>query len=302
MNNLPTIKQLRYFIALDKYGHFGKAADTCYVTQPAFSVAIRELESTLGIQLVDRTNKSVTITRIGKDIASQARLVISDMENLAELAKLNQQPLCGQISIGVIPTIAPFLLPGLLPKLRKAYPQLKLILQEDQTQRIYQQLMAGELDIILVAIPFELRNTHVLKLFNDNFFLACRDKSKLFNPETQSIEQLPEGSILLLEDGHCMRDHALAACKIRNIDKVSPITANSLLTLVQMVDSDLGVTYLPEMAINSLLLKNTRVKTWPLRQGRYRTIGLAWRNGSVRSSEFNLLGEFIKAHWMAGNH
>ena len=296
MNNLPTIKQLRYFIALEKFGHFGKAANACYVTQPAFSVAIRELETILGIQLVDRTNKSVTITRIGKDIARQARLIISDLENLADLAKLNQQPLCGKLSIGVIPTIAPFLLPGLLPKLRKAYPQLKLILQEDQTRRIYQQLMAGELDTILVALPFELRNTQVLNLFNDIFFLACRDKSKLFNPERQSIEQLPEGSILLLEDGHCMRNHALTACKIRNIDKVSTVTANSLLTLVQMVDSDLGVTYLPEMAVNSVLLKNTRVKTWPLKQTRYRTIGLAWRNGSVRSREFHILGEFIKEH------
>jgi LysR family hydrogen peroxide-inducible transcriptional activator len=294
--NLPTIKQLRYFIALEKYRHFGKAAKACFVSQPAFSVAIQELESALNVQLVDRTNKNVTITHTGKEVVEQARLVIRDLEGLVELAKENQQPLSGQLNLGVIPTIAPFLLPGLLPKLRKSYPGLELYLTEDQTDRVYASLMAGDLDVILVALPYELKNVESMTLFRDHFYLACRKDTKLIDPDHYSIEQLPQESVLLLEDGHCMRDHALSACKIRNQDKISNVAASSLLTLIQMVDADLGVTFIPEMSLGSSMLKNTQVKTWPIKPSSYREIGLVWRKGSMRASEFKLLGEFIKKH------
>jgi LysR family transcriptional regulator, hydrogen peroxide-inducible genes activator len=294
--NLPTIKQLRYFVALDKYRHFGKAARACFVSQPAFSVAIQELESTLNVQLVDRTNKNVTITHSGKEVAEQARLVIRDLEGLVELAKENQLPLSGQLNLGVIPTIAPFLLPGLLPKLRKSYPKLELYLTEDQTDRVYASLMNGDLDVILIALPYELKSVETMTLFRDHFYLACRKDTKLIDPDNYSIEQLPQESVLLLEDGHCMRDHALSACKIRNQDKISHVAASSLLTLLQMVDADLGVTFIPEMALGSSMLKNTQVKTWSIKPPSYREIGLVWRKGSMRTSEFKLLGEFIKKH------
>lgn len=294
--NLPTIKQLRYFVALDKYRHFGKAARACFVSQPAFSVAIQELESTLNVQLVDRTNKNVTITHSGKEVAEQARLVIRDLEGLVELAKENQLPLSGQLNLGVIPTIAPFLLPGLLPKLRKSYPKLELYLTEDQTDRVYASLMNGDLDVILIALPYELKSVETMTLFRDHFYLACRKDTKLIDPDNYSIEQLPQESVLLLEDGHCMRDHALSACKIRNQDKISHVVASSLLTLLQMVDADLGVTFIPEMALGSSMLKNTQVKTWSIKPPSYREIGLVWRKGSMRTSEFKLLGEFIKKH------
>lgn len=294
--NLPTIKQLRYFIALEKHTHFGKAAQACFVSQPAFSVAIQELESVLNAQLVDRTNKKVTITHIGKDVAAQARLVIRDLEGLVDLARENQQPLSGQLNIGVIPTIAPFLLPGLLPKLRKSYPKLELYLTEDQTDRVYAALMEGDLDVILIALPYELKNVESMTLFRDHFYLACRKDTKLIDPEHYNIDKLPQESILLLEDGHCLRDHALSACKIRNQDKISNVAASSLLTLIQMVDADLGVTFIPEMALGTSILKNTQVKTWPIKSGSYREIGLVWRKGSMRVDEFKLLGEFIKDH------
>ncbi len=294
--NLPTIKQLRYFIALEKHTHFGKAARACFVSQPAFSVAIQELESVLNAQLVDRTNKKVTITHIGKDVAAQARLVLRDLEGLVDLARENQQPLSGQLNLGVIPTIAPFLLPGLLPKLRKSYPGLELYLTEDQTDRVYASLMDGELDVILIALPYELKNVESMTLFRDQFYLACRKDTKLIDPEHYSIEKLPQESILLLEDGHCLRDHALSACNIRNQDKISNVAASSLLTLIQMVDADLGVTFIPEMALGTSILKNTQVKTWPIKSGSYREIGLVWRKGSMRVDEFKLLGEFIIDH------
>ena len=300
MNHLPTTKQLRYFVALEQIGHFGKAAEACFVSQPAFSVAIRELESTLNIQLVDRTNKNVTVTSLGRDIAAQARQVLRDMEELVDLAQGNQQPLSGQLKLGVIPTIAPFLLPLLLPALRKAYPNLKLYLKEDLTDRVYSCLMDGELDIILIALPYELRNVTEMSLFKDHFYLARHAKSTLVDPAHSQVSELPEDSILLLEDGHCMRDHALTACSIKNADKVSSITATSLLTLVQMVDADLGVTYLPEMAIGSSLLKNTRIKTTALDKDSFREIGLVWRKASTRGDEFELLGRFIKDNYQSG--
>jgi len=300
MNHLPTTKQLRYFVALEQIGHFGKAADACFVSQPAFSVAIRELESTLNIQLVDRTNKNVTVTSLGRQIAVQARQVLRDLEDLVDIAQGNQQPLTGQLKLGVIPTIAPFLLPRLLPALRKAYPDLKLYLKEDLTERVYARLMDGELDIILIALPYELRNVSEMLLFKDRFYLAHQAKSTLVDPDNYQVSELPEDSILLLEDGHCLRDHALSACSIKNADKVSDITATSLLTLVQMVDADLGVTYLPEMAIGSALLKNTRIKTTPLDKDSFREIGLVWRRASTRGDEFELLGQFIKENYLSG--
>ncbi len=300
MNHLPTTKQLRYFVALEQIGHFGKAAEACFVSQPAFSVAIRELESTLNIQLVDRTNKNVTVTSLGRDIAVQARQVLRDLEELVDIAQGNQQPLTGQLKLGVIPTIAPFLLPRLLPALRKSYPNLKLYLKEDLTDRVYSRLMDGELDIILIALPYELRNVTEMSLFKDHFYLAHQAKSTLVDPAHYQVSELPEDSILLLEDGHCMRDHALTACSIKNADKVSNITATSLLTLVQMVDADLGVTYLPEMAIGSSLLKNTRIKTTALDKDSFREIGLVWRKASTRGDEFELLGRFIKENYQSG--
>jgi len=289
----PTLKQLRYFLALTETGHFGRAADNCFVSQSAFSSAIAELENRLGTQLVDRTNRTVTITATGQDIAVQARLCLRDVEGLVEMARGERDPLCGELRLGVIPTIAPFLLPKALPRLRKKYPQLDLYLTEDQTQRIYERLMDGELDVILLALPWEMRGVDVEALFKDRFCLAYRDGTDRVDPNNYRFSRLDADSILLLEDGHCLRDHALAACKIRNTQKVRPFAASSLLTLVEMVDADLGITFLPEMSRGSSLLRNTRVKLSELGDLSYRTIGLAWRKGSSRDKEFHLLGRFL---------
>lgn len=292
--SLPTIKQLRYFVALEKHQHFGNAAKACFVSQSAFSVAIKELESHLGAQLVDRTNKSVTITRIGREIANHARHCLRDIEYLAEVAHSDQKPLTGRLNLGVIPTIAPFILPKLLPGLRKSFPDLKLYLREDTTQSLHSYLLEGELDLIMIALPYKLSNVEVLPLFKDYFSLACHKNSQLIDPDNYSLNKLPKESVLLLEDGHCLRDHALSACKIRNQDTVSRFAASSLLTLVSMVDSDIGITYLTEMAQNSSLLQNTDIKTYPLDEKSFRKIGLAWRKGSARGEEFEMLGMAIQ--------
>lgn len=292
----PTVKQLQYFLALTETEHFGKAADACFVSQSALSSAIAELEEILGAQLVDRTNRQVTVTGIGQRIAVQARLCMSDIESLVELAQGVKEPLTGELRLGVIPTIAPFVLPQLLPRLRRKFPKLKLFLNEGQTERIYRQLMDGELDVILLALPWEMRSVETEDLFRDPFCLAYRDGTDRVNPDNYRINQLHKDSILLLEDGHCLRDHALAACKIRNTQKIAPFAASSLLTLVEMVDADLGITYLPQMASGTSLLRNTRVKLADLSKDSFRTIGLAWRKGSRRADEFRMLGEFIVAN------
>lgn len=290
----PTIKQLRYFLALTETGHFGRAAASCFVSQSAFSSAINELETLLGTRLADRTNRSVTITANGQDIAVQARLCVRDVESLVEMAKSDHEPLSGELRLGVIPTIAPFLLPKALPKLRREYPNLDLYLVEDQTLRIYERLKDGELDVILLALPWEMRGVEVQELYRDRFCLAYRDGTERVDPDNYRFSRLHADSILLLEDGHCLRDHALAACNIRNTQKVMPFAASSLLTLVEMVDADLGITFLPEMAAGTTLLRNTNVKLRKLADQSYRSIGLAWRKGGRRDDEFKLLGAFLK--------
>ena len=298
--SLPTTKQLQYFVALVEAGHFGRAADASFVSQSAFSNAIKALENvletTLGTQLVDRTNRQVTITAIGQEIATQARLVLRDIEGLVELAAIDKRPLAGDLRLGVIPTIAPFLLPHVLPNLRREYPELRLYLAEGQTQQIYERLMEGDLDLLLLALPWEMRGVETKTLFRDPFRLACRAGTERVDPRNYRFNRLDADSILLLEDGHCLRDHALAACKIRGMQKVRRFAASSLLTLIEMVDADLGITFLPAMAEGSALMRNTRVRLFPLTESSYRRIGLAWRRGSGRGEEFSMLGKFLASH------
>ena len=291
--HLPTLKQLRYLLALEKYQHFGKAADSCYVSQSAFSSGIQELEATLAVQLVDRTNRQVTITHIGREIAEQARLCLLDVEYLVEIARGGQAPLAGPLRLGVIPTIAPFLLPAVLPALRENYPSLKLWLSEDMTHVLHRKLMDGSIDLALLALPYDLRNVELMPLFRDRFRLAAHARTELVDPEHFRFNRLTAQVVLLLEDGHCMRDHALDACKIRNTESVSRFAATSLLTLIEMVDADLGVTFMPEMAEGSAMLAGTQIRTWPLQSQGYREIALVWRKGSARGEEFRELGEFI---------
>ena len=295
MKHLPTVKQLRYFVALEEHKHFGRAAQACFVTQSAFSVAIQELESLLQVSLVDRTNRSVTITSIGAQIASQARLVLFDIEGMVDYAQSLQAPLSGPLKIGVIPTIAPFILPKVLPLLRKNFPKLDLYLKEDQTTRIHAALLEGELDLLLLALPFDLRNVDTMSLFKDYFKLAYQKDTTKIVPHNYKLSKLDSDNIILMEDGHCLRDHTLSACKIRKQDQVNKFSANSLTTLVQMVNSDLGITFLPEIALNSGILKNTDVVVEDLSERSYRTIGLAWRKSSMRKDEFKLLGDAIKS-------
>jgi len=291
--NLPSVKQLRYFVALAEHGHFGRAADACHVSQSAFSVGIQELEAALEVQLVDRTNRQVTITAIGREVAEQARLCLRDLESLVQMARVGQKPLSGPLRLGVIPTISPFLLPRVLPLVRQSFPELKLFLVEDLTEKLHHKLLAGDIDLMLFAVPYELRNVETESLFRDRFLLAAHRETRLVDPENYRYNRLHADSVLLLEEGHCLREHAIDACRIRSSEKVSRFAATSLLTLIEMVDADLGITFLPEMARDSALLSATDVGLWPMGERSYREIALGWRRGSARADEFRELGAFI---------
>ncbi len=294
--HFPTFKQLRYFVALAEQRHFGRAAAQCFVSQSAFSIAIQELESALGANLVDRTNRRVTITALGKEVAVLAKLCIQDMSALVEVARGQSRPLQGPLQLGIIPTIAPFLLPRVLPVLRKTHPSLKLFLHEDITERLHGQLLDGTLDVVLLALPYDLAGVESMELYHDRFRLAARAGTKLVDPQHYRFSRLNAGSVLLLREGHCLREHAIEACRIRETPKLNRFSASSLLTLVEMVDADLGITFLPEMAVGSALLQGTQVKTYPLGDKSYRTIALVWRRGSSRAEEFRKLGAFIAEH------
>jgi len=290
---LPTVKQLTYIVALDDLRHFGRAAEKCFISQSAFSVAIRELENLVGAQLVDRTNKSVALTAEGSLFSDRARVVVEEIAAMAEAVANSGDPLSGRLKLGVIPTIAPFVLPALLTRLRQDYPGLQLYIREEQTARIYQELLAGELDLLLLALPWPLPHTETRVLFSDPFRLAYRAGTSKIDPADYNPETLPTGIVLLLEDGHCLRDHALSACGLGASSAINSFKGSSLQTLVQMVDADLGVTYLPEIACRSNLLDGTGVQTTALAKGASRDIGLAWRSGSARGGDFKLLGDAL---------
>jgi len=294
---LPTVKQLTYLVALDEHRHFGRAAEQCFISQSAFSVAIRELENLVGVQLVDRTNKSVALTAEGSLFGHRARAVVVEIEAMSDAVENGGEPLSGRLKLGVIPTIAPFILPALLAQLRRAYPKLQLYIREEQTATIYQELLAGELDLLLLALPWPLRHAQTRVLFSDSFRLAYREGTAKIDASHYDPESLPAGSVLLLEDGHCLRDHALSACQLGASSAINSFKGSSLQTLVQMVDADLGVTYLPEIACQSNLLEGTHVQTLALDQTASREIGLAWRSGSARESDFKLFAEqVVKVH------
>ncbi len=290
----PTVRQLQYLSALDAEQHFGRAAASCHISQPAFSVAIRELETLLGVSLVDRNNRRVTMTRAGRDLANQARLVLRDLAQLTELAAARQSVLEGPLTLGVIPTVAPFLLPRCLPAVREHFSKLKLYIREDRSAELVERLADGELDVVVLALPYPLEHVNTMPLLRERFLLAYRKGTNLIDPGKFSVNRVTAASVLLLEDGHCLREHAMAACKVRDLEPVNDFAASSLLTLIEMVDSDLGITFLPELAIGSSLLHQTRIETRPLPDSGSRDIVLAWRKSSSDEQDFQRLGNVIR--------
>ena len=293
---LPTLKQLQYLVALHEHGHFGRAAESCYVSQSTLSAGLRELESLLGVTLVERSRRVVRFTPLGNAVVAKAHRLLREAEELSELVQSSGQPLAGELRMSVIPTIAPFLLPRILPRLRRERPALKLFLREEPSAAAIESLHHGRADCVLLALPFATGEVEHETICDDRLFVAFPKGDPRDPPEEVPPALIDEGRLLLLEDGHCLKDHALAACNRPELRASATMIGTSLHTLVQMVDNGLGVTMLPEMALDAGILHETEVVARPLKAAKAsREIALVWRKNSPRSDEFRMLAEELRA-------
>ena len=293
----PTFRQLKYLVSISKELHFGKAAKECFVSQSTLSSGIQELEKLLNIKLVERTKRTVFLTTLGKEIAKKAVSINIEMNDVLDLAKSAQKHMSGETRLGIIPTIAPYLLPKLMPKIRKKYPNLDLKLVEDQTANILNMLYSGNLDLVLMAMPYKTDNLNTQLIKKDYFHVAVPSQSSLANKIKKSLsnKDISDTNMLLLDEGHCLREHALEACSKETKQKVDAFKATSLLTLVQMVDNNSGITLLPDIVVNSELLKNSKIKILEYENNKnYREIVLCWRVSTPRSNEFFEFTKFLR--------
>ncbi|MDF1765216.1 MAG: hydrogen peroxide-inducible genes activator [Gammaproteobacteria bacterium] len=293
----PSIKQLKYLCAVAEHKHFTKAADACFVTQSTLSAAIAELESQLDIKVFERNKKAVLITPLGEKLLKQARVILGDVEDFVALAKVHAQPLSGDLRLGVIPTIGPFLLPPMLGGLRREFPQLKLFLKEEMSAQLERQLQQGRLDLVILALPYPLPDMETVTLFEDEFLLCLPPGHEFEKLKQVQQQQLRGESLLLLEEGHCLRDHALEACQLRSTAMDVVYQGNSLHTLVQMVANGLGMTLLPAMSVAADVLGDTHLSIKHFSSDNVnRQIGMAWRKTDPRREEYLLLADYIKRH------
>ena len=291
---LPTLKQLQYLVALKDHGHFGRAAEACFVTQSTLSAGLRELETLIGVVLVERTRRVVRFTPLGDRIADKARRVLREAEELGDMARAAGRPLSGDMRMSVIPTIAPFMLPSILPRLRESYPDLKLFLREEPSGAACEGLQNGRTDCVLLALPYACGDVASAPLFEDRLFVAGTAAELGGDAPTIRARDIDETRLLLLEDGHCLKDHALAACNRPEMRAEATMLGTSLHTIVQMVDNGLGVTLLPEMALKAGILDHTGLTARPLEaDSPSRQIALVWRRASPREKDFQLLAQVL---------
>lgn len=286
-----TLKQLRYLSALSHHGHFGKAAEACAVTQPALSMQIQVLEEELGVALVERRPGEVALTDVGHEVAKRAERVLAETRDLADFARHRGRLLTGRMQLGVIPSIAPYVLPKVLPVLQRRYPDLQIELRETQTRMLVEELHRGALDVIMLALPADDHEIESIRLFDDPFLLAVPSTDN--RPESMRVSEddIDTLRLILLEEGHCLRDQALALCA--NMHRDAALGATSLATVMQMVANGYGITLLPRVAVD-VEVRDERVKLLRFSDpAPGRTIGLAWRRTSPRKADFAALGQLI---------
>ena len=289
-----TFKQLRYFDALAREQHFGRAADSCSVTQPALSMQIQDLEASLGIPLVERTRNGIKLTPKGEEISLRAQRILNDVRNLVDYAQHAGGILSGTLRLGVIPSVAPYLLPPLLPLLKASHPDLELHVRETQTQILTDELAEGKLDVLLLALPIKNPDVETLPVFEDRFLLALPKTRKLSGRVRATKEMVEHDRLLLLEEGHCLRDQALTYCSLQQVDDVNTFGASSLSTIVEMVSAGFGITLLPEICLG------VESRGREIKMIRFvdpepsRSIGLAWRRSSPRQEDFRALAQLVE--------
>ncbi|MGE4528324.1 MAG: hydrogen peroxide-inducible genes activator [Rhodospirillaceae bacterium] len=298
MKLIPTLRQLQYLVAVADLHHFGQAAESCFVTQSTLSSGIQDLETILDCRLIERgTRRRVMLTPLGEEIVERARNLLRDAEALAEVAESGRRPLAGRLRLGVIPTIGPYFLPRVLPRVRERYPELKLYLREDQTARLIDGLRGGRIDCAVLATPYDLGDLATMDLGLDELLVAVPAGHPFAAAKEIDPARLEAEEMLMLEDGHCLRDHALGACAGHPLRTNEAVQATSLGTLVQMVANGLGLTLIPAMAVPTEAHDNSGVIARHFAAPRpSRGIALAWRASSPRKEEFRLLGEVLRTY------
>lgn len=295
---MMNLKDLRYLVAVAEYKHFGKAAECCFVSQPTLSAQIKKLEEFLGVILIERTNKNVFITPIGQEIINKAKQIINHTDELTAYARASRNPLAGTLRIGTIPTIAPYLLPIMMPEIRESLPDLKPLLFEDQTHRIVKKMNDGELDMLILAIPVETGKLEVKNLFHEPFYLAAPTDHKLTRKKEICLDDIHDETILLLEEGHCLRDHALEFCNISQSDDELAFRATSLETLRQMVASKAGITLMPALSVDNkaVSFSSNLIEYREFSDNKIgRDIAVIYRKNTVRADAINKLTGIIKS-------
>lgn len=294
MKALPTLRQLQFFVTLARRESFSKAADECLVSQSTLSSAIKELEGLVGRQLVDRSTRSFALTPSGEEVAARAPALLAGVEDLLDAAS-GRRPLEGAFTLGVIPTIAPFVLPKVAKALRKKYPKLGLFLREDLTASLAERLAAGLIDAALLAFPYDIPGVEVIDVGADPFWFACNSEHRFAARKSLATDDLRECKLLLLEDGHCLREHAIDACSIADRGADASFDGTSLFTLTQMAQSGLGATLLPDMAVKTGLAKTAGLVAIPFKKPQpVRRIGVAWRKGSGRGEEAQAIADVVR--------
>lgn len=290
------LRDLRYLVALADTRHFGKAATRCHVSQPTLSAQLKKLEEYLGVELIERQPRRVALTEIGEQIVARARRVVNDSDDLLSLARSQRDPLSGSLKLALIPTIGPYLLPLLSRKLRRQLPKLKLMLYEYQTEPLLQALRAGDIDMGVLALPVHADGVETRKLYDEDFMIALPKGHPLADKANVKLGDLSGESLLLLEDGHCLRDQALEICSRGDIDEDQDYRATSLETLRQMVAAGMGVTLLPKLSTTGPFggEKSVVIKAFP-RPAPTRTVGAVWRKSSTRNSAIKAVCEVIES-------
>lgn len=284
------IRDLQYLVALADLEHFSKAAESCHVSQPTLSMQLKKLEEFLDVQLFERTNKQVRITKVGEEIVEHARVIIRHTEEIKELSKVHQDPFSGELKLGIFPTLSPYLLPHIIPEISTLYPQLRLLLIEESTDAIHEKVRNGDLDVAVITLPIDLHGLEMQKIYAEPFYLAVTNKHRLATRTSITQEDLKGESLLLLEDGHCLRDQALEVCMLIGADEQQDFRATSLETLRQMVVANAGVTLIPHLAT----LSDQTLAYIPFDDPKpCRIIGMVWRKQSAKKEVIEAIGELI---------
>ncbi len=296
-----TLRQLEYLTALAELRSFHKAAAACHVSQPALSTQIKQLEGQLGLKLLERNQRMVLVTPAGEEIVSRAQRVLNGANDLIEAVQSLTLPMSGTMRLGVIPTIAPYFLPKALPEIRELYPNLRLLLYEEKTDVLVRLLHEGKLDLALLALGVELGDLETMDLFDDRFLLALHESHPLAKRKAVQQSDLLDEEVLLLEDGHCLRDQVWPVCESGGAHELGDFRASSLSTLTQMVSSKVGITLLPEMSLDVEIGRNEHIELKRFKKPEpFRVIGLAWRRSAPRKADFALIGETFSKLQQAG--